>query len=532
MLSVVRFPNILCISLILFEISSATSKNTGIKYYASTYSENIQNILGSKSSSPIAQRDKLKSKSNSWFCETCHDTNDYVRTGDKAKKWMLTISLDDSDGFTGNLGDYDEEYSEDDYNRRRRRNFHEDCPSSNSTQIQTIPDAGHYLALSIIPSKAIFSVFWFLLGVVATVIANFVVMQYMSYMKKYIDNFIEKLEEQCLADYRNGLYANVVHVLVRNIPYVINYRGAKHLDTASFQHLLAKAFLQLGNIAAAESLLQSVRAIYDPLGRDFHLANVLEDIGTVHYARNNYEDALDFYIAALDIHVELLAGSSAEIYLSPSQYKNNLSNVSTNGSTISSSKYEQKYRRHLVNKALSEAKALTAKSPRLNNGYKVISPDGSDMTGFESPVSSKSPEKASARSLSDAFELELESDAAVRELENLLSSPQCVEVSPISANEVCDSPENIRTAESYPLSSASDIPTSPDTIRLHHLIGKVLYNQGRYPTAIEYFSTALEMLRATNGSQETIDELINEIESVSQIFKFRASTNKVFSRAE
>lgn len=513
--------NTLWLITIMMTISYSISKNNDIKYYTSTYSENIQNILGSKSMNPIAQRDKLKSKSSSWHCDTCHDTNSFIRK-DKTKKWMLSISLDDAENLNKNLGDYRDEHES------GRRSFNDNCIIPNNTQIQTIPDYGHYLVLSIIPTKVIFSIFWFLLGVMSTVIAKYLVMQYMEYMRKYIDRFIKKLEEQCLLDYRNGLYVNVIHTLVRNIPYVINYRGAKHVDTALFQHLLAKAYLQLGNMPAAESLLQSVRAIYEPLGRDVHLANVLEDLGTVNYANNSFEDALDFYITALDIHVDLLASSTAEVYLNPSIYKH-LSGNSPKGATVDSSKYEQKYRRHLVRKALSEAKELTAKSPR-THGYRVVSPDGSDMTGFESPGSSiKSPE-IPIRSLSDSFELELESDPAVRELESLLASPECVEVSPISENLHIDSSENI--VESCLLSSASGIPASPDTIRLHHLIGKVLCKQKRFPSAIEYLSVALDMLTAMNGSPEDIQEMKNDIESVSQIFKFRASTGRGFSSTE
>lgn len=467
---------------------------------------------------PMPQKDKLKSKSRSWSCETCRDTNSFKRI-DKTKTWVLSFDIDD---FPTNIVSLNEESKTD--NLIISSKNEQPLPPTDEKILVEYEKIDIILFLkaklaALLKSddgSLYLSLFFFLLGVVTTVFVYSMIKKYSNLVKSYIDAYIEKLERNCLSLYNEGNYAETVQLLVSSIPFVINYRGANHLDTAAFQHLLAKAYLSLSNIDAAESLLTNVRDIYEPLGRDYHFANVIEDIGTVQYAKQNFDAALEHYLLSLDIHVELLAGTI------PTEAESSPGNCFSS-TEFNSSKYEEKYRRSLVQKAIVGAKEIFSHEAGQISPLKIETPLKHSEDSECKDKNPKVTEKI-GKFLGEAFDLEIEEELAFKELENLLVTPETPsKVSPFTPSPE-NSPENF-VPEGVPVgTTASDLPTSPDTARLHHLIGKVLFNQKRFQTASEYFVTALDMFTALQLSAEVVNEVKADVDRVSQILNLSSST--------
>lgn len=322
----------------------------------------------------------------------------------------------------------------------------------------------------------------------------------------HINKYLEGLEKTALRLYREGQHSRVIQLVQTNLSYLHHFRGKRHVDTISFQHLAAKSHLAMKHIDEAERVLSLVRDVYEPLGRDIHLANVMEDIGRLNFLKSQWDEALQHFLASLDIYVDLLSQDDED---------SRLKDITVSPISLSKpsprefwSNYERHYRHELTKKAYLAAKLTprrnsTGRSPEALNNFDM-SPSTKNQILFISPYQQQRRESISVK---EAFDLEADEEQTLNEFEKLLQSPV-----------LSNSPTT--TAASSPELGGLDLPegravsvyvlATADTARLHHNIARVLARQKKYNQSLEYYGVAVDMYMNMEGRWDVVIAKIYE----------------------
>jgi tetratricopeptide (TPR) repeat protein len=145
---------------------------------------------------------------------------------------------------------------------------------------------------------------FFLVGVASAAILLQQFRAYMEWNQSKGAHYVDRLQQLVQGLAESQSHAQVVQLLQRSLPRVVQYRGASHIDVAALQHLQARAHLSLGQWLEAQTLLLSVLTVYQAFGEDVHLAGAYEDSGIALHQLGCVDDSVAILRMALRIYRE------------------------------------------------------------------------------------------------------------------------------------------------------------------------------------------------------------------------------------
>eukprot|EP00597_Dinobryon_sp_UTEXLB2267_P000775 CAMPEP_0170074602 /NCGR_PEP_ID=MMETSP0019_2-20121128/11877_1 /TAXON_ID=98059 /ORGANISM="Dinobryon sp., Strain UTEXLB2267" /LENGTH=688 /DNA_ID=CAMNT_0010285011 /DNA_START=352 /DNA_END=2418 /DNA_ORIENTATION=- len=203
------------------------------------------------------------------------------------------------------------------------------CPPSSSLDNEdnniTESMSDSELMMSHIPIAALF----FMVGVISAYMAGYVRKEVNKFLLKRQRWYLDNLEKRVITLLNGAEFEKAARLLKRELPTVIQYRGADHVDTAAFQHFLAKCYIGLQDGVSAERCLEEVKRIYDPFGEDAHMAHVLEDWGMALKLQNKLEESKIKMFMALRIFTEEALIEESASVITTSTFSSSLSSFAS-----------------------------------------------------------------------------------------------------------------------------------------------------------------------------------------------------------